>query len=315
MTYVLDPQARVLLDKAEASGRPEIHTLDVAPARALFGELAAAVAVEPPAVGDVTNRAIPGPAGDIAARVYRPVGGGNRLPILVYYHGGGWVVGNLESHDSVCRWLCARAGAVVVSVDYRLAPEHKFPAAVDDAYGAACWVSENADALGGDASRLAVGGDSAGATLATVVARLAHDAGPAIAYQMLIYPATDLTMASKSHAELAEGYRLTRTMMHWFLDKYVPEGTDRTDPRASPAFTEDLSGLPPALVITAGFDPLRDEGQAYVEKMRAAGVAVEHRCYEGMIHGFFHMGGWLDASRDAMDFAADAMAGALAPVD
>ncbi|MDP6352972.1 MAG: alpha/beta hydrolase [Alphaproteobacteria bacterium] len=313
MSHVLDPQAKLLLEKAEASGRPEIHTLAPAAARELYLELGAAVAVDAAAVGTVTDRTIPGPAGPLPVRLYRAEGAGaDPSPTLVFFHGGGWVIGDLDSHDAVCRWLCAHSGCLVVSVDYRLAPEHKFPAAVDDALAATAWVASHGGEIGADPCRLAVGGDSAGATLAAVVSQSARDSGsPALHFQMLIYPATDMTLGAQSHTDLAEGYRLTRVMIEWFRAQYLGAAADATDPRASPGATVDLAGLPPALVITAGFDPLRDEGDDYARRLAAAGVPVEHRCYEGMIHGFFSMGGWLDGGREALNQASRALAAAL----
>ena len=308
----LDPQAKLLIEKAEGAGNPELYELDPSAARKLFLELSMAVAVDPIEVGSVVNQQIPGPTGQILLRFYRPVGVQRNAAALMYFHGGGWVIGDLDSHDGICRWLCARSGCVLVSVDYRMAPEHKFPASVDDCLAATHWVAANAVNLGIDTTRLAVGGDSAGGNLAAVVAQQARDrGGPEIAYQLLIYPATDLTMAEPSHQELAEGYRLTKPLMEWFVNHYLNNYAERSDPRASPLLNADLHGLPPALVITAGFDPLRDEGVHYSDKLAAAGVETTHVCYDGMIHGFFSMGGWLEKSREALDYVAERLGEAL----
>ena len=308
----LDPQAKLLIEKAEAAGNPELYELDPPAARKLFLELSMAVAVDPIKVGSVVDQQIPGPTGQILLRFYQPLGVQENAPALIYFHGGGWVIGDLDSHDGICRWLCARSGCVLVSVDYRMAPEHKFPAPVDDCLAATQWVSANAVALGIDTTRLAVGGDSAGGNLAAVVAQQARNCGgPEIAYQLLIYPATDLTMAAPSHQELAEGYRLTKPLMEWFVNHYLNNYAERSNPKASPLLNADLNGLPPALVITAGFDPLRDEGVHYADKLAAAGVETAHVCYDGMIHGFFSMGGWLEKSREALDYAAERLGEAL----
>lgn len=313
MDKVLEPQAAKLLELAAAGGRPELYDLSPADARRQMLEAGKPLAGEPRPVGRVIDRSIPGPAGDIPARLYRPTAGpAELLPVLVYFHGGGFVIGDLESHDGVCRWLCEKAGCLVVSVGYRLAPEHRFPAAVDDAYAATAWVAAEAEALGGDRSRIAVGGDSAGGSLATVVCHLARDnGGPAIGFQMLFYPVTDWTCSQPSHAVLAEGYRLTRRLIDWFAALYLPNPADRSDPRASPLFAADFAGLPAALITTAGFDPLCDEGVAYGQKLSAAGVAVEHVRYDGMLHGFMGYPGFFDTARVALDHAAGALRRAL----
>jgi len=236
---------------------------------------------------DVSDRSIPGPVGDIPIRIYKPSAGDN-LPILVYFHGGGWVIGNLDTHDSVCRKLCKDAQVMVVAVDYRLSPEHKFPVPLDDCYAALQWVADNASSIGGDADRIAVGGDSAGGNLATVVSIKARDEnGPSIKYQLLIYPVTDGSRDAQSKIDFASGYLLTKRDMDYFGDCYINEASDYLNPRISPLLASDLSGLPPAFLLTAGFDPLRDEGKAYAEKMKNAGVLVDYKNYEGTIHAFF----------------------------
>jgi len=261
-----------------------------------------------PAVGDVTDRSIPGPGGDIPVRVYRPDGDGP-FPTLIYFHGGGWVIGGLDSHDVLCRHLTNAVEAVVASVDYRLAPEHPFPAAVEDAYAVTEWAAANPEEFGSD-GRLAVAGDSAGGTLSAVVSLLARDRdGPALAHQGLIYPATSADDDWPSREENAEGYFLSETDMDWFGEQYFESDIAAANPYAFPLNACDLSGLPPATVLTAGFDPLRDEGTAYAERLAAAGVPVEQYNYDDMIHGFVGMlapPADLDSAHEAVaDLAAD----------
>jgi acetyl esterase len=269
-------------------------------------------------VAAVDDREIPGPGGDIPIRIYTPQGEGP-FGILVYYHGGGWVIGGLDTHDHLCRALCRGAGCLVVSVDYRLAPEHPFPAAVEDAWTALQWVAEHAAALGGDPRRVAVGGDSAGGNLAAVVSLLARDAGtPELALQLLIYPATDMRMGHPSIDENAEGWVLTRDHMHWFRAHYLSAQPDPThfrlltDFRLSPLLAHSHSGLASAWIATAELDPLRDEGMAYAEALRASGVPVDATCYQGMIHVFFQLHPLLDEGRRAVAEACAALEGALA---
>jgi acetyl esterase len=253
----------------------------------------------------VENLTIPGPGGDVPVRVYASEQGGLR-PALIYFHGGGFSFGNLDTHDAVCRSLAKESGAVVIAVDYRLSPEHKFPAAVEDAHAATVWVAANAKSLGIDARRISVSGDSAGGNLATVIARRCRDAGgPALASQVLIYPVTDMSsFDTDSHRELSEGYFLTRAAMEWFRGHYVPSADLARHPEVSPLLTPDLSGLPPALVITAEFDPLRDEGEAYAKHLRQAGVPVTVTRYPGMIHAFVSMRGVLSGGRQAIQEVA-----------
>ncbi len=302
----LDPQAQVLLDKIAAANVPPLHELTVEEARQANAKLFI-TGLEPEAVGAIEDRVIPGPAGtghDIPIRVYRPEGDGP-FPILVYFHGGGWVVGSLETHDAQCRALTTGASCVVVAVDYRLAPEHKFPAAVEDCDAATQWVSDHAASLGGDPARIAVGGDSAGGNLAAVVALRARDRGtPYLAFQLLIYPATELHGGTPSHRENAEGYLLTRDAIEWFRDHYLRSDADVSHPDASPLLALSLDDLPPAFIITAAFDPLRDEGEAYAARLQEAGVPVILKRYEGMIHGFFNLGHVLDQGRQAIEDCA-----------
>jgi acetyl esterase/lipase len=253
----------------------------------------------PPAVTDL---AIPGPAGAIPARFYEPPGTGiEKRPSIVYFHGGGWTIGDLDTGDSVCRFLALNVPATVLSVDYRLAPENPFPAAVEDALAAFRWAAENDARLGVDPGRIAVAGDSAGGNLAAAVGLLARDGdGPSPAMQALIYPVTDAIGGQRSRDEFARGFLLAKADMDWFERHYLPAAADRSDPRVSVLRAEDLSGLPPAYVATAGFDPLRDEGEAYAERMREAGVEVTLRRHPGLIHGFANLTAISRTARTAM---------------
>ena len=309
----LDPEARFVLDLIAQSGRKPWYELSPAAARLQYLETRGALQGPEPDVALVRDLAATGPNGDIPVRLYRPKGSGlqDRLPVLVYFHGGGWVIGDLETHDIICRELCNRSGAALVSVDYRMGPEHKFPAAVEDAYAALHWVAVEGRNLALDTRRIAVGGDSAGGNLAAVCSLMAREQGPRLAFQLLIYPATDLVGDTASHRELADGYMLTHEAIAWFAGHYLNGPADRLDWRASPLRAQDLHGLPPALVITAGFDPLKDEGKAYAERLRAAGVAVEFTCYEGMFHGFFGMNGKIAVARQAIARSAAALAAAF----
>ena len=295
----LDPQAKAVIELAIKAGRPPYHTLSPKEARQLFLETRPFSTPPAPAIGTVRDLAAEGPVGQIPLRLYRPAGvpEATRLPVYVYFHGGGWVIGDLESHDVLCRQLTAESAACVIAVDYRLAPEHKFPAAADDAWAATRWIAANAAELNVDPARLAVGGDSAGGNLAAVVALMAREAGgPAIALQVLIYPVTDVGRESGSYTDFAEGYMLTRESMRWFTAHYLGRKEDAMDWRVSPLRASSLAGLPPALVITAGFDPLRDEGAAYATRLREAGVTVDYVSFGGMIHGFAGMGRVLDSA-------------------
>jgi acetyl esterase len=239
----------------------------------------------------VTERRVPGPAGDIPVRIYRRLGRPEALPAIVYLHGGGWAVGDLDTHDSTCRLLADESECVVVSVDYRLAPEHPFPAAVDDAVAAYRWVHDHATELTVEPGRVGVMGDSAGGNLAAVVAQVTRDTDvPAPTAQCLVYPATDALMREPSHELFAEGFFLSRADIEWYRERYLPDPTDWESPLASPIEAPDLSGLCPAIVVTAGFDPLRDEGRRYAERLADAGVPVRYRCYDDLVHGFFGMG-------------------------
>ena len=308
----LDPQARSLLQTIEQLGAPPIETLTPDQARESRRAAALAYSGSPEAMARLENLTMPGPAGEIPIRIYTPAGKAP-FPILIYFHGGGWVVGDLDTHDPVCRALANRASCLVISVDYRLAPEHKHPAAIEDAYAAAAWVAQNAARFQGDPNQLAVGGDSAGGHLATVVALMARDQGaPALAYQLLIYPVTDLSsLETASYRDYAQGYLLPRASMKWFRDHYLRRESQAQEPYASPLLAQDLSGLPPALVITAEFDVLRDEGEAYARGLAQAGVPVKCTRYLGMMHGFVAQAGVLDQGKDALDEAGAALQSAF----
>ena len=303
----LDPDAQTLLEMVRAANRPAFETIGAAEARLLFNAGRKVLAPDPMPVAETRDLAIPGPGGPIPARLYRATATGN-LPVLVFFHGGGWVVGDIESHDTGCRHLANRAECAVVSVGYRLAPEHKFPAAVEDCFAATAWVAGNAASLGVDAGRLAVGGDSAGGNLAAVVSLLARDHGtPRIGHQLLIYPATDAAMRHDSMARFAEGYVLTRSTMRWFYEQYLRAPADAADWQASPLAAPDVGGLPSAFVLTAGYDPLCDEGDAYAARLAAAGVPVTHRRFPGQVHGFAMNGKIIRAAETALDEAAAAL--------
>ncbi|MBA3652874.1 MAG: alpha/beta hydrolase [Actinobacteria bacterium] len=304
----LDPQVKVLLDQMAAVGGAPLEQMSPTEARTMFGAMAA-MAGAPEEVASVEDRRIAGADGhEIPVRIYTPDAGTAPRPVVVYFHGGGFVIGDIDSHDPTCRQLANLTGCVVVSVDYRLAPEHRAPAAAEDSFAATKWVADNAASIGVDPARVAVAGDSAGGNLATVTALLARDrGGPAITFQLLIYPVTDLTMSQPSIEQNGEGYMLTGAGLRWFYDHYLGAAGDAKDPILSPLFAPDLSGLPPALVVTAEFDPLRDEGEAYADRLREAGVAVTVKRYDGLIHGFFAMGMVLDATRAAVPEIAAAL--------
>ncbi len=307
----LDPQAKAVLDQFASMGGQQLHEMSVAQARELILGMVA-LAGEPESVARIENRTVPGPAGEIPVRIYAPVGTAP-FPVLVYFHGGGWVIGNLDTHDGICRSLANRVGCLVVSVDYRLAPEHRFPAAPEDCYAATRWLAEHAGSLGGDKGRIAVGGDSAGGNLAAVVALMARDrGGPKLAFQLLVYPATDTDFETRSYRENSEGYFLTRADMVWFWNHYAPRDEDRRNPYAAPLRAASLRGLPPALVITAEFDPLCDDGNAYAARLREDGVPVRLSQQDGLIHGFFQMGAVIDRGRASVDEASRALKDAFA---
>ena len=312
---MIHPQTQALLTLMIERGVPPTHTLSPADARAFYRERRFYTQPEPPAVASSRDLQATGPQGTIPLRLIRPAGSDESgvLPVLVYYHGGGWVIGDLDTHDTLCRQLANAAGCAVVAVDYRMGPEHRYPAAVIDAVAATHWVRAHAAELRVDASRLAVGGDSAGGNLAAVVALSARESGDLpIVFQLLIYPATDQHRAFPSHASNGKGYMLETETMDYFSGHYIADKAQYNDWRASPLLHADLSKLPPALVLTAGFDPLRDEGAAYAEKLTAAGSRASYVCFERQIHGFITMGKVIDEANAAVALCAAELKRALA---
>ena len=312
---MIHPQTQALLTLMIERGVPPTHTLSPVDARAFYRERRFYTQPEPPAVASSRDLQAAGPQGGIPLRLIRPAGSDESdvLPVLVYYHGGGWVIGDLDTHDTLCRQLANAAGCAVVAVDYRMGPEHRYPAAVIDALAATHWVRAHAAELRVDASRLAVGGDSAGGNLAAVVALSARESGDLpIVFQLLIYPATDQHRAFPSHASNGKGYMLETETMDYFSGHYIADKAQYKDWRASPLLHADLSKLPPALVLTAGFDPLRDEGAAYAEKLTAAGNRASYVCFERQIHGFITMGKVIDEANTAVALCADELKRSLA---
>ena len=309
----LDPQVKALLQLIEQQNAPPLNTQTPAQVREEWNAALALVKAQGlDGLDSIANISIPGPGGQIRLRTYTPRGS-PPFPILVYFHGGGFVLESLDSHDGLCRTLARKVSCIVVSVDYRLAPETKFPAAVHDAYAATCWVAENARHIQGDPARIAVGGDSAGGNLATVVSLIARDrGGPSLVYQWLAYPVTDLSfLDTASYQECAQGYGMTRADMVWYRDHYLACEADARNPLASPLLAPDLRGLPPALVMTAEFDILRDGGEAYARRLQQAGVPATCKRYDGLIHAFLGMEGLVDRVRDALDDAAAALRAAF----
>ncbi|HEY2095374.1 MAG TPA: alpha/beta hydrolase [Pseudonocardia sp.] len=300
------PEAQGLLDALAEAGLPATEEMTVPDARAATAGFLA-LQGEPVEVASVQDRTVPGPAGEIPVRVYTPAGEGP-FPVVVYFHGGGWVIGDLEVVDQPCRQLASAAGAIVVSVDYRLAPEHRYPAAFDDSYAATVWVGAHAAEIGGDPARLAVAGDSAGGNLAAAVALAARDrGGPELAAQLLIYPVTDFNFGTASYQDNREGYLLTKGSMQWFWAHYLGAQDLDKDPYACPLRADSLVGLPPAYVATSEYDPLRDEGEAYARRLEGAGVAVTAKRFDGLLHGFF----WMLAAVPSAAGVLDDMVGVL----
>lgn len=304
MPVILDPDAQAVLTAFREAGRPPYETLEPSEARMWYLKAREVANPEPPELAAVKAMAIPGPAGAIPARLYTPKTlrqQDGMSPCLVFFHGGGWVIGDLDSHDVVCRTLAHDGEMLVISVDYRLAPEHKFPAAIDDAIAATRWIADNAVTLNIDANHLFVGGDSAGGNLSAIVAIDARDNdGPKLAGQLLIYPATDFRMDTLSHREPETDCLLTHAVMQWFAGHYLTGAADIDNWRASPARMENLKGLPPAYVLVAGADPLRDEGDDYGRRLKEAGVDVTQQNYPGQFHGFITMGKILTKANDAL---------------
>ncbi len=314
----LDPQVQVLLDEMNAIEAPPPWERPIAEVRADFDAMVRERAAPGPDVARVADHEAPGPHGPVPVRVFWPDGiddGGGPLPVLVYIHGSGFVLLRHDNYDHVCRALCQGAGCIVASVDYRKAPENKFPVAADDAWAATRWVAENCAALGGDPARIAVAGDSSGGCLAAVMAQKAKaEGGPALVFQLLVYPVTDMRDDTDSYRDFAEGYSLSADMMRWFMDCYLNDEADKADLAASPLRSADMSGLPPALVLTASHDPLLDDGRDYAERLRAAGVPAEHFDYQGFIHGFWSATARIDAAAEAHARACAALRGAFGTV-
>lgn len=311
----VDPQAQAVLDAVIASGAPPLEQLSPEAARQNMREATRALG-EPVAVAAIEDRQIPGPDSEIPVRIYRPAlesavgksSAGEPLPVVVFYHGGGWVIGGVDTHDGYCRALANAAPAIVVSVEYRLAPEHPAPAAAEDAWAAADWAARNAEKLGGRSDRVCVAGDSAGGNLAAAAALLLRDRqGPQLHRQVLIYPIVDHDFETDSYRQFADGYYLTRAAMRWFWDNYCPRSEERSRPELSPLRAENLCGLPPTLVLTAECDPLRDEGHHYARRLADAGVPVTYSQYDGMIHGFIRRLDAIDKARDALAEVAEAV--------
>jgi acetyl esterase len=314
---MLHPQARALLDLIEQRGVPPTHTQTPEEARRFYRERRFFTQPDAPEVGHVRDVQAECPHGRIPMRLYKPlqpIDSADRLPALVYYHGGGWTIGDLDTHDVLCRQLANGSGCAVVAVDYRLGPEHRFPAAVDDSIAALRWVHAHAASLGIDAGRLAIGGDSAGGNLAAVAAIDARNAGgPQLAFQLLIYPATDMRCLAASHVTNGQGYLLTSDTVRYFRGHYIADRAHDLDWRASPLLHEDLAGLPPALVLTAGYDPLRDEGLMYAQRLSEAGTRASCICFPRQIHGFITMGRVIDEANAAVELCALQLRTALAP--
>ncbi|MCH2671927.1 MAG: alpha/beta hydrolase [Chloroflexota bacterium] len=304
----LDPQIVEVMEAMASLGLPPADTVSPEEARA---NARLRKRSPGPEVAKVEDRTIPGPDSDIPVRIYTPEGTGP-FPILLWFHGGGWVVGDLESADGSARNLCVGGQCVVVSVDYRLAPDTKFPGPAEDCWAATTWAVNNSAIINGDSTRLAVGGDSAGGNLAAAMSLMAADrGGPEIALQVLVYPVTDVNFNTISYTDNAEGYSLTKVGMQWYWEHYLESEADAKNPYAAPLQADSLVGQPPAIVITAEFDPLRDEGEAYAKRLTEAGVAATAIRYDGMIHGFFSMASVVDKSQQAVDEASAALRSAF----
>jgi len=309
----LDPLLKTILDQMAANPAPKFADIAASDGRAMFTAMMQLVGPKDVPIGKVENLTMPGPAGDLRLRNFTPVAAGSEpLPTLIFFHGGGFVIGDLDTHDGICRILANEAGARVIAVDYRLAPEHKYPAAVDDAIAAMNWIEANAAKLGVDANRLAVGGESAGGALAAILAQVAKEKGkPKLVFQLLMFPVTQIGGETVSLREFAEGYFLERATLDWFFGHYLPAGADASDPRISPLLAANFAGLPPAYVMLGGFDPLHDEGSQYAEKLRAAGVGVAVADYPDMVHTFIYFEALLPQAHEALVAAAHALKAAF----
>ena len=318
---MLDPQARALLDLIDKNGIPQVWQQTPLEARQSYRERRFFSQEDPPADVQATALSAPGPHGPIPLRVFRPsaLDKHETVPVLVYFHGGGWVIGDLDTHDVLCRQLARESQSVVVSVDYRMGPEFEFPAAVDDCWAATCWIAEHGASLGMDTAKLAVGGDSAGGNLAAVISLMARELAPhpPIAFQLLIYPATEMDAQTESMRVNGEGLLLTSKSMQWFVKQYFGERANSAaikEWRASPLLAASHAGLPAALVLTAGYDPLRDEGRMYADKLSAAGTPAQYVCFERQIHGFVTMSRVIDEAKTAVSLCAAALRRAFNPV-
>ena len=304
----LDPLVKAFLDRAAQIPRPKVWDMAPAMARQSFAGMMQLTGPTDVAVGKVENFSIPGPGGPLRARCYAPVAAVGLLPTLIYFHGGGFIAGSLESHDGLCRLFTAEGGFKVIAVDYRLAPEHRHPAAVDDAWAATQWIEQNAPELGVDAGRIAVGGDSAGGMLAAIVTQLAREKGGLkIAFQLLLFPNTQIGRETSSLKEFAVGYFLERRAIEYFNSLYLAPDADKDSPRVSPLRAKDFAHLPPAYVMLGGYDPLHDEGLAYAEKLQSAGVKVTVADYAEMVHGFIYLQTVLPQAHEAVAKAAKAV--------
>lgn len=311
---MLDATIDAIIKQMAANPTPKLSQLSAPQARAMFVQMREVFEPKSVPIGKVDTVEIPGPGGPLAARIYTPVGLTGRVtPACVFYHGGGWVIGDLDTHDAICRTLANESGCRVISVDYRLAPENKFPAAFDDAYAALVWTEANASDHHINPNRLAVVGDSAGGNLAAAVALHTRlKGGPQLRYQVLLYPVVQVRAETASMSELATGYVLEKETMDWFFDQYLPAGADANDARVSPLAAKDVSGVAPAFVLVAGFDPLKDEAKSYAAKLKAAGVAVDFAEFDSMVHGFLGMSALVPQAGQALRQAGKALANALA---
>lgn len=304
----LDPQAKWVLDIAIEAKVTLLEDMSAKEAKAAYEDRAQKLCIKDVPIGKSDDFSIDGPNGEIPLRLYTPIDAKDNLPVVVFCHGGGWVIGSRDSHDSLCRQIANQGQFLVVSVDYRMGPEAPFPAAPLDGFAAYKWTCQNIGEFGGNASKIAVAGDSAGGNLSAVICLMARAENiQAPCFQWLIYPATNMHMDTSSHRDFADGYFLTNTLMAWFQGHYLKSDTDKDDWRASPLLAEDLSNLPPALIQTAGFDPLKEEGIAYANALTAAGGTITHTDYSGMIHGFINIGGVIDAAKVATQEGVEAL--------
>ena len=310
----LDTHVKGLLDMLAASGQPKMWELPPVEARKMALGLTQMVKGKA-LIGNIENGSLPSPSGPLPFRIYTPVAATEPLPCIVYFHGGAWIFGNLDTVDTMCRMLANESCCRVISIDYRLAPEHRFPAGVEDAYAATEWAATNASKLGIDPTRIAVAGDSAGGNLAAVVCQIAKNKGPRLALQVLFCPVADFAADNQSRRDFAFGYFLERPLMEWTATHYLSPNVDLKDPRLSPLWAADLSGLPPAHIHTAGFDPLRDEARAYADALERAGAKVRYVCHEQMIHNFYAMAGAIPYAETALKAVGADIKAALTPLD